>query len=828
MILNLEQVKPRVYQSPVIETVKKALLTRDEVLFVMAMGLGKTVVSAFVVEDRLRSGQRGLFLCHETYILGQVEQEYKKIIGEDLVCKTFYGQNKKDWTADNADMLFASFQSLNNWHEQWFLAFDRDHFDFMVIDESHHGQAPSYKEVIDYFQCKKIAMTATPDRMDLKNIREMFGEEVYTITLEEGIANGWLANVEYHIVSDGINNRKLQKICKDVLEDGKRVSIRQLNETIFISERDKAEKEVINEYTKIKEYSNNKKTLLFCERTIHADNLIQHFANSGVMHSKKSVTENDAVFNEFKDDKLQYVASVNKFNEGKHVPGVEVIVFLRATDSLTIFWQQLGRALAKEWGVEKKVIVLDFVSNLERLVMIRDMMLKVKEIQDTLEFERPEKLPLDKNPLNVTGEGFEFIFSDELIDVMKVIEALRKGFYDTWEEASKAARGMGIRDSAEYKKNYKKDLRLPSNPNSVYVNFPTWAVFLEYQIPKEGWVNSRKLGLILNSAHKTISAFAEEFRTTHPEWFDYCDAGNGKHAVFYHPELIVLIKEKFKKIPKIQDWVTLTELLTLLKRRKAGLVPIINSLRANNLTHIAVFWDEGISLPSEQYHPDFVEKIKIELLQQERPEPGWESTSSLAKKKDLIISTEKIVEFVSQFKKSRPQWFKKFYVAGNVKFAYFFHPELVKKIYDTYGDDKRLKAPPGWLTPNSLGKDKTLTVKASSIKKYAEQFRQSDPEWFKIFWFGSGFFEHYHPDLVKKIRTEFGNRKICPRGWFSANYFEETGFKKAYKIKEYVEQFRDTKPHWFKFYLNKTVYGENYHPDLIKKIKVHFAKKKGR
>jgi superfamily II DNA or RNA helicase len=188
-------IKPYPYQVPVISTVKATLVIRDFVLFVMAMGLGKTVTSAFIVEDYLREGKRGLFLCHETYILEQVEEEYRMVLGNDFVYKTFYGSEingKKDWNADQADMLFASFQSMNNWHEKWYLAFDPDHFDFMVVDESHHGQAPSYKEVIDYFQCKKIGMTATPDRMDLKDIREIFGEEVYTITLEEGIANGWL------------------------------------------------------------------------------------------------------------------------------------------------------------------------------------------------------------------------------------------------------------------------------------------------------------------------------------------------------------------------------------------------------------------------------------------------------------------------------------------------------------------------------------------------------------------------------------------------------------------------------------------------------------
>ncbi len=312
MILEKKVIEPYVYQVPVISTVKTTLELKDVVLFVMAMGLGKTVVSAFVVEDWLRSGKRGIFLCHETYILREVEKEYRKVIGNDLIYKTFYGENEKDWTADNADMLFASFQSLNNWHEKWYQAFDVDHFDFMVVDESHHGQAPTYKEVIDYFQCKKIGMTATPNRKDLKDIREIFGEEVYTILLETGIANGWLKNVEYHVHSDGINNTKLRKICQEVLEEGKRVSIKQINETIFIRDRDKAQSGIVQQYAQIRKHAKDKKTLLFCERTAHVDNVISYFPRSGAMHSKRKGKENDEVFEGFKNGDIQYVGSVRE------------------------------------------------------------------------------------------------------------------------------------------------------------------------------------------------------------------------------------------------------------------------------------------------------------------------------------------------------------------------------------------------------------------------------------------------------------------------------------------------------------------------------------
>lgn len=522
------QVKPEVsiqpfhYQFPVIQAVKKSLETRDAILFTMATGLGKTITSAFIVRDFLWAGKRGLFLCHENDILAQAEQEYRKVNGNHILYKTFYGQHTKDWSADTAQMLFASFQSLNNWHEKWYQAFEPTHFDFMVVDESHHGQALSYKEVINYFSCKKIGMTATPDRMDEKNIREIFGEEVYSIPLEEGIANRWLADVEYHIVSDGIDNRKLSQICKKVLNEGKRLSVKQINESIFIKERDLAEKLIIEEYSQIKKLTKSKQTMIFCENIEHADNLSKYFKKVGVVHSEMSEGHNTKTLRDFKKGKLQYILSVDKFNEGVDVPDVEVVVFLRATNSMTVFFQQLGRGLHKKAGVYKKVVVLDFVANCERLIMVRDLMNRVKDLAP-----KEDKLSLlDANPFHISGKGFDFTFSDQLVDVMKVIEALRKGFYPTWQEASEVAIGLGIKTNQEYGKRYKEDIRLPSFPYVFYKDFPTWPIFLNtqrlfYQTWQEASVSAVNLGI--KSKAEYYERFQEDKRLPSSPYNFYSD-----------------------------------------------------------------------------------------------------------------------------------------------------------------------------------------------------------------------------------------------------------------------------------------------------------------
>jgi superfamily II DNA or RNA helicase len=635
-------IEPRDYQLECRDIVWETLTIRDIVLYVMAMGLGKTVTSAFIAKPWLENGKRGLFLCHETYILEHVEQEYRKVLlDNDIVYKTFYGgkdeqgNKRKDWSADQADMLFASFQSMNNWHEKWYLAFDRDHFDFMIVDESHHAQAPSYKEVIDYFQCKKIAMTATPDRMDLKDIRKIFGKEVFTMNLEEGIAKGHLANIEYHILSDGLDNRKLKQICRDVLEKGKRVSIKQLNETIFIKERDKAEKEIIAEYAKIKELAGDRKTLLFCERTKHADNLIPYFANGGVMHSGRTWKENDDVFKAFEKGDLQYVASVNKFNEGKHVPGVEVIVFLRATDSLTIFWQQLGRALAKN-GTKVKVVVLDFVANLERLIMVRDMMLRIKLIEEEVLGKKLEKPPLDTHAINVSGEGFDFIFSDELVDIVKIIEALRKGYYDTCEEASQATIKLGIKSDSEYYRplyRHREDLRLPSQPHKFYDDFPGWAIFFGHKdatkIPT-GWKSFT--GLRLKHVRKDfVEKFTLQFKESNPEWFDeyYCP-GSGV-MTFYHPELCKKIEAQFADREHAPEgWMTEHRVSRVCRTSKEKVAEFVKKYRNSKPKWFKNYLSKSAYL--EHYGPVLVKKIQKQFPQQQELYQTYEEANIAAGK----------------------------------------------------------------------------------------------------------------------------------------------------------------------------------------------------
>ena len=396
-------ITPHNYQDDAIIKTRTALEAQKRALVVMATGTGKTIVGAFAIKEFLKLG-RGLFLCHNNRILEQSMEQFREVLGPEVTLGVFHGE-KKHW--DEVNILFASFQTLVDWKH----AFFEDEFRFVIVDESHHSQAITFKEVIQYFKPNElIALTATPDRMDQKDIREIFGQEVVNITLEEAIGKGWLAQVEYHLVTDNLSPQRLKKIAREVLDEGKKISLKQLNETIFIKARDEKVAETIQSYGK-------KKTIVFCESIAHAENFQKFLPNSKVYHSKVGIGKNIETLLEFRSGECQCILVVDKFNEGIDIPDAELIVFLRCTDSKTIFLQQLGRGLRKTPN-KSKVIVLDFVGNAERVMMIREMIEKVK-------FFTVNWAELEKNPLHIQGDGFEFIFTDELIDLFSILQRLQ-------------------------------------------------------------------------------------------------------------------------------------------------------------------------------------------------------------------------------------------------------------------------------------------------------------------------------------------------------------------------------------------------------------------
>ena len=398
------------YQEQALSTVLDHLSNNQTALIVKASGLGKTILSAELVKYFLNEGLKGLFITDKYYPIEQALSVYDQELDADL---GIYTGALKSLDFEQSDVLFTSFQILaRSKNRRQFLC---DKFDFIIVDEAHHATAATYKKVLDYFTPKYlIGMTATPDRRDDKDIRLLFGDEVVSITIADALANDWLTPVDYRVMNDGLHIQQLRKILRQVYEEGEKFSILQLNETIFIKERDEAIAEKI--------LSHDMKTIIFCENILHAENFRKYIPGGRVLHSQISKRKRDIALKNFREDKIQYLLVVDMLNEGIDIPNTEMVVFLRCTDSPIIFQQQLGRGL-RLYPNKDKVLVLDFVANVDRLVAVKTLAEEISRKKGLF------KEGLDPTPTYISGLNYNFEFSEEIIDVIKLIIYLTKKTY---------------------------------------------------------------------------------------------------------------------------------------------------------------------------------------------------------------------------------------------------------------------------------------------------------------------------------------------------------------------------------------------------------------
>lgn len=507
---------PRIYQ----KTAVKAALTGlrgyfRRALVVLATGLGKTLTAAFVAK-KFRA-KRILFLVHNNFILKHAIDEFHLVFDKKTVMSTYNGMSKKNGS-QQADIVFSTWQTMGKNLKTW----EQNHFDLIVVDEAHHSEADTYKPVLEYFTAPKLGITATPDREDKADIRAVFGPEVINVTLEEAIARGWLPRIEYHVITDeSLDENALQKIAGEIHESKRRFTMAEINRRIFIKKRDLEIARIINGY--------EEKTIIFCASIAHAERLVRSLKLASTFHSKKgrgqsdTWNKNQATLEHLKNGTIRRVCAVNAFNEGVNVPTVGVIAFCRVTGVLTVFRQQLGRGLRPG---KDRLIVLDFVGNLERIQLVLEMMNRISNLHE--EYTSKEEIEREgyvRKKFEVSGKGFEFTFSDKVVDLMKVLEYCERDRYKTWQEAAVGTREAGIRNQKEYYKQSSKDSRLPSNPRQFYKDFPGWSKFLgvDHYLT---WQEASKAALTL-----TIK-FPEEYRRRYKEDKRLPSSPNKQYADF--------------------------------------------------------------------------------------------------------------------------------------------------------------------------------------------------------------------------------------------------------------------------------------------------------
>lgn len=390
-----------------IDAVRDEGLTKA--LIVMASGLGKTVTMAFSAKRMLERGgkRRVLFLCHNNDILYQAKTTFQAVNGMDHSYGYLNGEEKH---LHYVDFLFASFQTMERSRD----LFDPTEFAYVIVDESHHSQADTFSSTIEYFRPQfLLGATATPDRLDARDIRDIFGQEVFYLPLEDALAKGLLTPVDYRLLTDEIVLRQTLE-----MDDGSRVSLAELNRTIFVPRRDEEIAKIIARHTSEFE---SPRVMIFCTSINHCEHLAKFIPDSFAIHSRVPVRERAVKLEMFRQGIIGTVLVVDAFNEGIDIPQANAVVFLRSTISRTVFLQQLGRGLRMSEGKDK-VIVLDFVANCERIKMVHNLWRKVDDAvlqQDRI--GRIEKETSGPMMLNVNSVEFQ----ETIVPLLKLMDRVR-------------------------------------------------------------------------------------------------------------------------------------------------------------------------------------------------------------------------------------------------------------------------------------------------------------------------------------------------------------------------------------------------------------------
>lgn len=364
--------EPRPYQTECVEALLKAEASGcTKGLVVMASGLGKTLTAAFYLQRILQEQPdiRVLILCHQEEILLQSKEKFRNFFGDEYSYGMFTGAYK---TRRAVSFLFSTFQTMRDYRTQ----FAEDTFAYVIVDEAHHTPAETYQPTVDYFTPRfLLGLTATKDRSDGQDLLDIYERIIYSMDIFDGWAEGWLAPVDYRIMLDDLSKEEFEKYVGPQAGNEK-VSLAQLNRTIFAPSRDEEVVASIREQTSDLD---NPSMFVFCASIKHAKAMSHQFGGeAAIVHSEQSRDTNNAVLEAFRAGDIRIILSVNMLNEGIDVPATGVVVFLRSTESQTVFWQQLGRGLRIS-GEKRTVRVLDYVANLERISTVLEMEVTTKK-----------------------------------------------------------------------------------------------------------------------------------------------------------------------------------------------------------------------------------------------------------------------------------------------------------------------------------------------------------------------------------------------------------------------------------------------------------------
>jgi superfamily II DNA or RNA helicase len=349
-------IKPFPFQEEILETLltERSVHNRYKNLVVAATGTGKTVISAFDFKNFRKNNPQAklLFIAHRKEILQQAQATFQGILKDNN-----FGELWVDGQVpEKYGVVFASIQTLNNQIAS--LNLTATYYDFIVIDEVHHIAAASYRPVLQHFSpTVLLGLTATPERMDQEDILIDFCDTIAAeIRLPEALNRKLLCPFQYFGVSDNIDLSSVQWVNGRYLPS---------ELTSIYTRNDSRVRDIINSINKYLNDPHDVRSLCFCVTQEHAAYMAEKFSLAGYKADYLVSSRNDqrdTIRERFRKKDINYLFVVDIFNEGVDIPEIDTVLFLRPTESLTIFLQQLGRGLRLADGKEC-LTVLDFVGN---------------------------------------------------------------------------------------------------------------------------------------------------------------------------------------------------------------------------------------------------------------------------------------------------------------------------------------------------------------------------------------------------------------------------------------------------------------------------------
>ena len=365
-------IAPYSYQQEILDKLEAERTVRGYTrnLVVAATGTGKTVISALdykrFCKQHLGKPCRLLFVAHREEILRQSLYTFRAVLKDANFGELFVG----NYRPEGIDHLFLSIQTLNS--QDFTAKTAPDFYDYIVVDEFHHAAAPTYQKLLTYYQPQiLLGLTATPERMDGKSVLPYFSNRIAAeIRLPEAVDRKLLCPFQYFGVTDTVDLNTL-KWSAGGYDKNELSSLYTLSGAVANRRADLVVSSLLKYVTDIDEV----KGLVFCVSIEHAEFMCRYFNSHGIpsifLTGKSSDEERTAAKGRLISGEVRFIFVVDIYNEGVDIPEVNTVLFLRPTESLTIFLQQLGRGLRLAEGKEC-LTVLDFIGQANKRYNFED------------------------------------------------------------------------------------------------------------------------------------------------------------------------------------------------------------------------------------------------------------------------------------------------------------------------------------------------------------------------------------------------------------------------------------------------------------------------